>query len=98
MGKALIAVDADDLVIGANRAARTALGLSHACLQKPLPAAEVLRMSNSVTESLVTAERGVLQRALAHAEGDVKAAAEALGVSRATLYRRLRRLNLRRSR
>jgi transcriptional regulator of acetoin/glycerol metabolism len=98
MGKALIAVDADDLVIGANRAARTALGLSRACLQKSLPAAEVLRMSNSVTESLVTAERGVLQRALARAEGDVKAAAEALGVSRATLYRKLRRLNLRRSR
>ena len=96
MGKALLAVDADDLVIGATRAARQALGLSQACLQKSLPAAEVLTKSNGVTENLAMAERGVLQRALVRAEGNVKAAAEALGVSRATLYRKLRRLDLHR--
>jgi transcriptional regulator of acetoin/glycerol metabolism len=97
MGRALIAVDEDDLVIGATRAARQALGLSQACLQKSPPAAEVLSMSKRVTENLAMAERGVLQRALVRAEGNVTAAAEALGMSRATLYRKLRRLDLHRA-
>jgi transcriptional regulator of acetoin/glycerol metabolism len=96
MGKALLAVDEDDLVVGASRVARQVLGLSQACLQKSLPAAEVLTKSNGVTENLAMAERGVLQRALVRAEGNVKAAAEALGMSRATLYRKLRRLDLHR--
>jgi transcriptional regulator of acetoin/glycerol metabolism len=95
MGKALIAVDRDDLVVGATRAARQALGISQACLPKSLPAAEVMNMSRTVTENLAAAERGVLQRALARAEGNVTAA-EALGMSRATFYRKLRRLDLHR--
>ena len=86
----------DDLVMGATRAARQALGISQTCLQKSLPAAEVLSKSSSVTENLATAERGVLHRALVRAEGNVKAAAEALGMSRATLYRKLRRLDIHR--
>jgi transcriptional regulator of acetoin/glycerol metabolism len=97
MGKALVAVDQDDLVVGATRAARQALGVSQGCPQKSLPAAEVMNMSRAVTENLAAAERGVLQRALARAEGNVTAAAEALGMSRATLYRKLRRLDLHRT-
>lgn len=95
--RALIAVDADDLVIGATRAARQALGISQADLQKPLPAADLLGTSRNVTESLATAERGVLQRALARADGNVTAAAGALGMSRATFYRKLQRLDLHRA-
>jgi transcriptional regulator of acetoin/glycerol metabolism len=97
MGKALIAVDDDDLVIGASRAARQALGLSPACLRS-LPAADVPGISKGVSENLAIAmaERGVLQRALMRSEGNVKAAAKALGMSRATLYRKLRRLDLHR--
>jgi transcriptional regulator of acetoin/glycerol metabolism len=98
MGKAMIAVDQDDLVIGATRAARQGLGISEACLQKSLPVTEVLNRSGRVTETLATAERGVLHRALARADGNVSAAADALGMSRATLYRKLRRLDLRRDR
>ena len=82
MGKAMIAVDQDDLVIGATRAARQGLGISQSCLQKSLPVAEVLNMSGRVTENLATAERGVLQRALKRADGNVTAAAEALRTKR----------------
>ena len=91
-------LDEDDFVTGASRAARQILGLSQACLQKSLPVAEVPGLSERVAEDLAMAERGVLQRALARAEGNVKAAAETLGMSRATLYRKLRRLDLHRSR
>lgn len=95
--RALIAVDADDLVIGATRAARQALGISQADLQKPLPAADLLGTQSKATESLAVAERGVLQRALARADGNVTAAAGALGMSRATFYRKLQQLDLHRA-
>jgi transcriptional regulator of acetoin/glycerol metabolism len=95
--RALIAVDADDLVIGATRAARLALGITGACLRKSLPAADFLGPAGKVTENLASAERGVLQRALARADGNVTAAAGALGMSRATFYRKLQRLDLQRA-
>ena len=95
--RALIAVDADDLVVGATRAARLALGISEACLRKSLPAADLLGTAGKAIESLATAERGVLQRALARADGNVTAAAGALGMSRATFYRKLQRLDLHRA-
>jgi transcriptional regulator of acetoin/glycerol metabolism len=95
--RALLAVDADDLVIGATRAARLALGISEACLRKSLPAADLLDAAGRGAESLAVAERGVLQRALARADGNVTAAAGALGMSRATFYRKLQRLALQRA-
>ncbi len=95
--RAFIAVDADDLVIGATRAARQALGISSGALQKSLPAADLLATPRKATENLATAERGVLQRTLARTDGNVTAAAEALGMSRATLYRKLQRLDLQRA-
>jgi transcriptional regulator of acetoin/glycerol metabolism len=45
-------------------------------------------------EQLGDVERGILQRALLPAEGNVSAAAKALGVSRATLHRKLKRFEL----
>ncbi|TPG61167.1 sigma-54-dependent Fis family transcriptional regulator [Roseomonas nepalensis] len=94
---ALLAIDADDLVVGASRAARQALGITAARLSRPLPAADVLGLPGAEAgpPALAQAERGALQRALARAGGNVSAAAEALGISRATLHRKLRRLGLR---
>ena len=43
---------------------------------------------------LERAERAALKRALARADGNVSAAARALGIGRATLYRRMKRLGL----
>jgi transcriptional regulator of acetoin/glycerol metabolism len=95
-GRALIAVDADDLVIGATRAARQALSITPDCLKKPLPVSSLI---GSVTEaeSFTNAERGVLQRALARAGGNISAAAQLLGISRATLHRKLKRFHLERA-
>lgn len=93
---ALIAVDADDLVVGATRSARLALGITQQCLDRPMPAADLLGWGESGPEVLAEAERGVLQRALARADGNITAAAQALGISRATLHRKLNRLDVHR--
>lgn len=93
---ALIAVDADDLVVGATRSARLALGITQQILAKGLPAADILGGMVNAAEDLDEAERGVVQRAIARAEGNVSAAASSLGISRATLHRKLARFGIRR--
>ena len=85
----MLAVDGGDLVLGASRAARQALGIDAARLKAQLPAADLLRDARS--EDFGSAERAVLARALARAGGNVTAAAAALGISRATLHRKLKR-------
>jgi len=91
-GAALLAVDAHDLVIGATRQARLAFGITDDRIAAQLPAADIL--SGPSPEDLAEAERGVVLRALARAAGNVSAAARALGISRATLHRKLNRLGL----
>lgn len=89
----LLAVDRDDLIIGATRAARLSLGLSAEQLTRPLPAGDLLGKAEQSGE-LRNAERAAVQRALARANGSVTAAARLLGISRATLHRKLNRLDL----
>lgn len=92
-GTMLIAVDEDDLVIAATRAARKAFGLSQECFSSPLPATDILS-GKAQQADLGAAERAEVRRALARARGNVSAAARALGMGRATLYRRMKRLDL----
>jgi transcriptional regulator of acetoin/glycerol metabolism len=93
-GSGLLAIDADDLVVGATRSARLALGLTPDPALAPVPAADLLGGPGAALEQLGDVERGILQRALLRAEGNVSAAAKALGVSRATLHRKLKRFEL----
>jgi transcriptional regulator of acetoin/glycerol metabolism len=92
-GSALLAVDRHDLVVGATRSARQLLNITDARIAGQLPAADVLAIGGA-GEDLLDAERGAVRRALARADGNVSAAARALGVSRATLHRKLNRLGL----
>lgn len=91
---ALVAVDKDDLVIGATRSARLALGLTDEQLAAPLPAGQLLGVNADPREDMIDAERGVILRTLARAEGNISAAAGILGISRATLHRKLNRLKI----
>ncbi|QND46569.1 sigma-54-dependent Fis family transcriptional regulator (plasmid) [Rhizobium lusitanum] len=91
---ALLAVDDDDLVIGASRSARHLLGLTDEALSRPLPAADLLGQHKNARQDYATAERSVIQRALARTSGNISAAAMIMGISRATLHRKLKKLGL----
>jgi transcriptional regulator of acetoin/glycerol metabolism len=93
---ALLAISDDDLIIGATRAARIACGITDEKLARSLPADAILCPADEGGENLKSAERGVLQRTLARAGGNVSEAARVLGVSRATLHRKLRRFGVKR--
>lgn len=91
----LLAVDADDIIVGASRSARQKLGITQALIDRGTPVGTFVSEATSDTrDALVNAERGVLQRALAQANGNVSVTAKALGVSRATLHRKLKRTGL----
>lgn len=92
---ALLAVDRNDLVIGATRAARLALKLDDARIAAGIPAADALDESApDDRRDLIESERAALMRALSRANGNVSQAAIALGVSRATLHRKMNRFGL----
>ncbi|WP_246567250.1 GAF domain-containing protein [Gemmobacter fulva] len=84
---ALLAVDAEELVIGATRAARAHFGLKGDLTRRPVPAADLLGVASANT--LEAGERAVMARALARVGGNVSAAARDLGISRATFHRKL---------
>jgi transcriptional regulator of acetoin/glycerol metabolism len=91
---ALLAVDRDDLVVGATRAARLALGLGRHSLARPTPAADLIGGKRGETDDVAAAERAVLQRALARSRGNVSKAAKGLAISRATLHRKMKQFAL----
>jgi transcriptional regulator of acetoin/glycerol metabolism len=93
-GAVLLAVDKDDLVIGATRAARTIYGLGQDSRITPRPAGDLFGDSELRGVGLESAERRELRRAIARANGNMAAAARALGISRATLYRRMDQLGI----
>ncbi|WP_395391102.1 helix-turn-helix domain-containing protein [Novosphingobium sp. BL-8A] len=90
-GVALLAVDRDDLVIGATRAARLNLGLGNKPFERPRPLADVIGDTSS---SFDDSERAILRQALARSGGNVTQAARELGIGRATMYRRMERVGI----
>ena len=89
----LLAVDSDDLVIGATRAARKAFGLTGSGPVRAMPASDILGRGEGPV-GFDRAERATIVRALARADGNVSEAARGLGIGRATLYRRMKRLGI----
>lgn len=85
----LLVVDKDDLVIGASHSARLAFHLVGDLTAVPRPVDDLLGVRGE--DGFDTAERAVLARALARSRGNVSAAARGLGVSRATMNRKLNR-------
>jgi transcriptional regulator of acetoin/glycerol metabolism len=94
-GSSLLAVDRVDLVVGATRAARIGLGVNAAAVARPTPAADLIGRAKAESDDIDTAERAVLQRALARSSGNVSKAAKDLNMSRATFHRKMNQLGLR---
>jgi transcriptional regulator of acetoin/glycerol metabolism len=92
----LVAVDSDDLVIGATRAARLTLGLNAQKLTRPMPAADLMGRARADSDGVEAAERAALNRALARAGGNVSKAAKELDMSRSTLHRKMNQFALHR--
>lgn len=88
-GPAPVAIDRHDLIIGASHAARRALGLFHCERQLNIPAPEVMENCQPGSDTLDRAERSVLLRNMERNAQNVTHTAKALGISRATLYRKL---------
>jgi transcriptional regulator of acetoin/glycerol metabolism len=89
----LLAVDRDDLVLGATRGARKAFRLNATGPIKSIPASDLFGRDEGPT-GFENAERAAVNRALSRADGNVSEAARMLGVGRATLYRRMKRLGI----
>lgn len=92
---ALLAVDGDDLVIGATRTARRMFGLEPTGQIKPRPTVDLFGRDGGPT-GFEKAERAAVVRALVRADGNVSQAARTLGIGRATLYRQMHRLGIER--
>ncbi|MBT8152311.1 GAF domain-containing protein [Epibacterium ulvae] len=90
----LLAVNSDDIVIGATRGARRKFGLAAMGPIELRPASDLLGRHDNEATGFERGERAAVMRALARADGNVSQAARALGVGRATLYRRMKRLGI----
>lgn len=94
-GSALLAVDRDDMVLGATRAARLTLRIDDTIIAQGIPAADLLEESHERDGGdLMEAERAALRRALSRNNGNVSLTAQMLGISRATLHRKINKLDL----
>ena len=94
-GSALLAVDRDDMVLGATRAARLHLKIDDAMISSGIPASDLLSENiDHDGRDLLEAERAALRRALSRNNGNVSLTAQMLGISRATLHRKINKLDL----
>ena len=85
----LVALDSNYLVVGATRAVRKQRGLTDEMLKRGIPLSQLLPSLEEARPDLANAERMAIQQALALHSNNVSAAAAYLGISRATLYRKL---------
>lgn len=97
MRAVLLAVDDNDIVVGATREARRQHGMEATGAIKPRPVVDLIGRSGK-GQGLEGAEIAAVVRALTRSGGNVAEAARALGLGRATLYRRMKRLGIDESR
>lgn len=92
-GVSLLAVDDDDVIVGATRLARRILKLDEDSLHQ-MPLLNDVFGRKPIENSIREAERAEIRRALRRFQGNVSAAARNLGISRATMYRRMHQLDI----
>lgn len=93
---ALVAINSDDCIVGATRAARKLFGWKSNGTLKPVAATDLFAADEGL-RGFSRAEKAAVVKAITRANGNISVAAKALGVGRATLYRRMNKLGLTRS-
>ncbi|PHR61929.1 MAG: Fis family transcriptional regulator [Robiginitomaculum sp.] len=92
-GTALLAVDADGLVVGATRRARRCYGLDDDDFLNPVPLAKIYGDSINTAQRIPNSESRIIQQVMASSGGNVSKAARSLGMSRSTLHRKIKKFN-----
>ena len=92
---ALVAVDSNERIVGATRAARKLYGWAGDGDIKPVAATDLF-VDNAQHRGFSRAEKAAVMKASIRADGNMSVAAKALGGGRATLYRRMNRLGIKR--
>ncbi len=90
---ALVAINSDDCIIGATRAARKLFGWAAHGDIKPIAATDMF-VEDQDMRGFNRAEKAAVVKAITRADGNISNAAAALGIGRATLYRRMKKLGL----
>ncbi|MEE2946226.1 MAG: helix-turn-helix domain-containing protein [Pseudomonadota bacterium] len=90
---ALVAVNGDDVIVGATRAARKLFGWKLSGTVTPVAATDLF-VGEGTHQGFERGEKAALVKAITRAGGNMSEAAKALGIGRATLYRRMKRLGL----
>jgi transcriptional regulator of acetoin/glycerol metabolism len=85
---AVLAVSTDDLIVGATRSARRLLGLTDDRLHAGLATADLF--GEGLVEDLAKAEAKAITQAMVRLHNNRSAVAKSLGISRSTLYRKLK--------
>ena len=89
----LVAINSDDCIVGATRGARKLFGWGLEHDLKPIAATDIFKDCDEF-RGLVRGEKAALVKAITRSGGNMSAAANELGISRATLYRRINRLGI----
>ena len=87
---AVVAVDGERRIVGATRAARDMLALDDG----RIASGTVLADPHDTVDGFADAQRAVMAGALSRTQGNVTEAAHLLGISRATLHRKMRALGV----
>jgi len=93
---ALVAIDVNDCVVGATRAARKLFNWKLESDLLPIAATDILEETPE-SRGFARAEKAAIMKALARSNWNMAGAARDLGIGRATLYRKLNRLGIKRA-
>ena len=93
-GAALLAIDGDDMVIGATRRARHIYGLDNKNFKITLALSSLNGQKIDEAKNYMKSGQRAIKQALARSKGNISQAAISMGISRATLHRKIKRFKL----